>query len=441
MVRTDRTDVVIVGAGASGLAAARELTRRRIRVLVLEAMDRVGGRVHTVMQRPWNVPVELGAEFVHGIPKAFVKELRRAKAQVKEIPAEHFQLHGTRIEFADETFVQALEKLSEAGDDDRSAHAFFEDAKQELDDDALELLVHYVEGFYAARADEVSVASLAHAEQAGAEIDGERVFRVMRGYDGFLWQLADELRDSLRLSTPVEQLEWRRGGVIAHAKTLNGDALELHARAALVTASVGALQAGKVRFSPALAEKAKAWDALRMGPIFKIALTFDRAFWAEKFAPKELRKAGRHFGFIHAQGEVWPTWWTLRPFDAPILTGWAAGPAADALLKLTPEERLRAALTSLSKPFRIAPEVLSQWLRSHLITDWQANEYVRGGYIYVPVGARDAPARLAEPVEDTLFFAGEATNLEGREGTVDGAFDTGLRAAEEIARALKKKRS
>ncbi|MFL5320334.1 MAG: flavin monoamine oxidase family protein [Myxococcaceae bacterium] len=435
MEHSERCDVLVIGAGAAGLAAARELVRKGLRVLVLDAMGRVGGRVHTSIHRPLGIPVELGAEFVHGRPKRLLKELKSARAKVREIKGEHLQLRGGgKVKPADETFEEALGKLADAGPEDRTAAKYFREVK--LPKPTMEMLQHYVEGFYGARASEVSVASLAHAEQASAKIDGERIHRVMHGYDGFLWRIAEELGHAVRLDTPVEVVSWRRGRAVAHATGPTGARFRFHSKAVLVTASVGALQARELRFSPPLRDKAHAWNALRMGPIFKVALTFDRPFWLEKGVPREIRAAGRHFGFIHAQNEVWPTWWSLRPFSAPLLMGWAAGPAGDRLAKMSDAHRFAAALTSLSAAFKVPVEKLASWVRGHVIADWQAERYVRGGYIYVPVGALDAPRVLAQPVEGTLFFAGEATNLEGREGTVDGAFDTGLRAAEEILKAI-----
>ncbi len=125
---------------------------------------------------------------------------------------------------------------------------------------------------------------------------------------------------------------------------------------------------------------------------------------------------------------VFPTWWTALPVRAPVLTGWTAGSRADQLLDLPEPEILRHALASLTNIMGGS----TGRIESVYFHDWHQDPYARGAYSYVPAGAVDARRALAEPVADTLYFAGEATDTDGHSATVHGAIETGRRAARQI---------
>jgi monoamine oxidase len=196
---------------------------------------------------------------------------------------------------------------------------------------------------------------------------------------------------------------------------------------------VGVLRArppepGAVRFLPRLPEKERAWNRLEMGPLMKAVLRFRSPFWR---ARKELRR----FGFFHAPGSPFPTWWTMDPHRSRHLVGWAGGPGALTLSGLPEEAVLEQALGTLSRIFGLGLPVLQAEFESWRLMNWQREPFTRGGYCVIPSGALEDLETLAAPVEGTLFFAGEATHTEGEEGTVHGALETGLRAAREILRA------
>jgi monoamine oxidase len=162
---------------------------------------------------------------------------------------------------------------------------------------------------------------------------------------------------------------------------------------------------------------------MRMGPVVKVLLRFHRAFW----------EAGpwRDMAFLHSPGNVFPTWWTMLPCRAPILTAWAGGPAAAALSNRPPIEVLDAALITLASLLGVTGPTLRTELAAWHISDWQADSYARGAYAFATVGGADASKRMAEPVEDTLYFAGEATH-SGYTGTVAAAIASGQRAAAQV---------
>jgi monoamine oxidase len=166
-----------------------------------------------------------------------------------------------------------------------------------------------------------------------------------------------------------------------------------------------------------LKEKGDALAKLESGPVIRVALAFRQAFW-EKQHPG--------VAFFHSPEAAFPTFWTPLPMHAPLLTCWAGGPKAGKLTGKRPEVLLRHALASVRSVLKGAEEP-----RAFLVHDWQADPYARGGYSYVRVGGTGAREELAAPLADTLYFAGEATDVE-QSGTVGGALASGIRAAREI---------
>jgi predicted NAD/FAD-dependent oxidoreductase len=277
----------------------------------------------------------------------------------------------------------------------------------------------YVEGFNAARKERIGVASLAQDERAADAIDGDCSFHIAAGYDAVALALDS---GCVRLNSIVEAVGWRRGSASVRVRSALDDHREtLRAERVVITVPLGVLQAGAIRFDPEPTQILEAARALEFGQAVRVTLRFERAFWEddEKFAGA---------GFIFSDEPVFPTWWTTRPAVAPVITGWSAGPKADPLLGKSKREVIAAALGSLGRIVGMPPaRVENAWFH-----DWHADPYERWAYSYVPAGALAARQRLCEPVEDTLYFAGEATDLLGYGGTVHGAIASGTRAAGQI---------
>jgi monoamine oxidase len=134
--------------------------------------------------------------------------------------------------------------------------------------------------------------------------------------------------------------------------------------------------------------------------------------------------------FLFAPSMTPATFWTQHPGTAPVLVAWAGGPRADAVP--SPDEFRNQALRSLERIFSLALRSLDTELRNWHMHDWQGDPWTLGAYSYAPAGAADCSAILAEPVDNTLFFAGEHTDISGHWGTVHGALRSGLRAAQQI---------
>jgi monoamine oxidase len=225
-------------------------------------------------------------------------------------------------------------------------------------------------------------------------------------------------------------VKWSKGSV--EIRTRGGAVVR--ARRAVVTLPLGVLREGSVAFDPPLPGKADAVARLEVGPVVRAVLRFREPFWETAAFPTVPRgQTLEDLSFLHGPTEVFPTWWTQLPMRVPLLVGWSGGPAAERLAGQTDAQVLAAALAALARMLGVSEAYLSERLVVSHAADWQADPFARGAYSYVPVGGLDAMQRLAEPINDALFFAGEATHHEGQSGTVSGAIATGYRAAREIS--------
>ena len=411
--------VIVIGAGVAGLAAAKKLSSAGAHVTILEARDRIGGRIHTVRDSRFRVPIEVGAEFSHGKPREIWDIVRSENLITGSLEGDDWCSHDHVLKTCND-FWPRWEKVARKIKDgktypDQSFSDFINDLK--LDVETKAIAVEFVEGFNAARSDRIGMQFLAQAQDTADRISGDTQFRILAGLDQVVRSLSrfDRNLVDLRLNTPVDEIEWTAGRVRAGGFV---------ADRAIVTLPLGILQSGRVRFTPALPEKESAANALAMGHVVKIILGFDSPVWEERGVTSA--------SFIHARDQQVPTWWTTRPVVTPILIGWAGGPPADQLASKGTSFIFDAAIQSLADALKMTPAALESRIRAAVVKDWQEDEFSLGAYSYVPAGAIIAPITLAEPVEGTLFFAGEATNTEGASATVHGAIATGYRAADEI---------
>lgn len=410
------TDVLIVGAGAAGLRAAGALTRAGRRVTIVEARRRIGGRIHTLHDPLSPVPIELGAEFIHGQPPAIWRYVESGRLPALEIDAPFLHVRGSRVEHGNWDAVdRILGGLPDARE--QSFHDYVEalDAAPE----ARAAATAYVEGFNAARQERISVQSLAATEAAEDRAGGDRMFRAAGGYStliDLLWREIDPAHLRLCLATPIAAVEWRRGAVRVHA---GGRVFE--APRAVMTLPLGVLQSGAVRFDPEPAILRDACRLLVMGHAIRIVLRFRRPVWEDR---EDLQDAG----FLLSDSPFPPTWWTARPARVPVITGWAGGPKAESA-SADPAGWVGPALRSLAAILALSEGDLADELESWDAHNWAADDYSRGAYSYVGVGGVGAQEAFGEPVEDTLYFAGEAVASGGDVGTVHAAIDSGARAA------------
>jgi monoamine oxidase len=438
-----QADVMVIGAGIAGIAAASELSRKGLNVLVLEARDRIGGRICTLHPAAAGVPIELGAEFIHGRAPNLWKLVRGGGLTADQLTGEPWCSENASLRPCQDLFSE-VDKIFEAMENtgrDSSFADFLRSRGQEFSDQAKERAISYVEGFHASDQHRISVHSLIKSNQADEEIGGDQQFRIAEGYDAVvrtLMQVASKHRFQLLLNTTVKKVSWSAGRVSVTTVSPDEKQQEFFAPAAVITLPLGVLQAapgsaGAVEFSPQLHRKRPALDGLEMGAATRVSVHFKSRFWTErKLIGGTVEGDLFKMSFLFAHQHEFPTWWTMLPRQAPVLTGWAAGPRAKALAGCSKDEITQRAFSSLAAIFQVDIRMLEELVEAAYTHDWQADPLSRGAYSYALVGGTEAPHALAEPLADTLFFAGEATDFNGHHGTVHGALASGSRAAQEV---------
>jgi monoamine oxidase len=430
------SDVVVVGAGMAGLAAAGELGRRGFTVTLLEARERLGGRVWTLRPAGWPTAVELGAEFVHAGNAALWRLMRKHRIGTTPVPPRHWLRRDAEVEKIDD-IAKRIERVTGRIEPNRMRGWSFAEFLQgqvrtALDPVDRNLATGFVEGFQAAPMARMSASAI-----ADETLEDDEQFRIPRGYDRLVEALVAELpmkRVAIFRETAVTQLNWQRGNVSVHASGRN-----FRGRAVIVTLPLAVWQAkppqrGAVTFDPPLRARQKLIDKLGVGQVIRLTLRFHARGW-KRILPAPLKRIERGgFGFLHSRVEGVPIWWALS--SAPVLTGWAGGPAAAMLAQRSRAAVFQKALSSLARVLGTSKREVRRAVAGWETHNWSRDPFSRGAYSFITAGLEKAAEKLREPVQDTLFFAGEAL-ADGEEvGTVHGAIASGLRAAKASAEAL-----
>ncbi|MFC6645776.1 flavin monoamine oxidase family protein [Granulicella cerasi] len=426
-------EVIIIGAGMAGLAAARALAERNVRVLVLEARQRVGGRILSHPTAEGDV-VELGAEFVHGRTPELWALIAEAGVQTTEREGRMLREEDGKLVDDDDradTIFSPIEAFENWQGEDVPFAAWLR--TQQLPAEQAEALVSYVEGFNAAISERIGVLSLGAQQKAEDESEGYRAWHVRGGYAQlaeYLLARCRELKVEVRFEAVVQGLRWEAGAV--EVATSAG---AFRAPRCIVTLPLGVLQqvngADGITITPEPTAIAQA-RRLAMGDAFRFTMVFRSAWWLHSQLAK--RAALEEMSFFFTEGATPSVWWTAHPeVEAhPTLTGWVGGPRAQALQGRSAASITDDASAQLAKTFGIPEAVVREELLSVHLHDWSADPFARGAYSYVPAGAIDAPQRMTQPEASTLYFAGEHTDVTGHWGTVHAALRSGLRAAQQV---------
>jgi monoamine oxidase len=422
-------DVLIIGAGAAGLMAAKELAKRGLKVIIVEARDRVGGRIHTINNDAFLQSAEVGAEFIHGKLKMTLRLLKEAGINYQKTSGAFLRKKGDTY-LQEEMFTQfdVLQKNLKKVKRDISVAEFLNTYFKENKYKKLKKsVISYVEGYYAAEATRAS--TLALKEELLSE--DEEQYRVEGGYTKLVNYLKEECLKKeviIKLSTVAKTIEWSKGSVLMH--TTDGESIT--AKKVLITLPLGVLQSkgneeGTITFAPRLTQKIDAISLLGFGSVIKLLIQFNEPFWQ---AEKDLRKAS----FIFSDEEI-PTWWTQYPKASGLLVGWCAGPSTKKLQGFSNDELIEKSMHSLAPIFGKTYKELWDKVVHWEIANWANDPFTKGGYTYITTETKKALKVIRKPEKKTIYFAGEGLYDSKDVGTVEAALQSGAAAAKKIVSA------
>jgi monoamine oxidase len=414
-MRRFQADAAIVGAGAAGLMAARTLAQAGLKVLVLEARKRAGGRIRTLRPKGLPCALELGAEFVHGDAPLTREILDEAGVPVAPLEARQWQARAGKVESAESwsSIERVLGALDEARDPDWSFAEFLRSPEAaRFDARDRERALAFVEGFFAADPERVSERGLAGEGTGGALSGG----RVPAGYDVLVERLAEGVAGRIRFGRVVRRCAWSDEGV-----TLSGEEFSVRVRSALLCVPHAVLvaparAAASIAFDPKVPGLAAALDSVATGDVVRLMIVGDESPNVPLVLP-----AGSFF--LHTPAHDYNAFWSVEPAGAPALVAWSGGTRSRRLPR-SRAGRLEAALETLRTAAGEAGVRLADRARAGYGHDWRRDPFARGAYCYPVVGRRPPEPLVAPP----LAFAGEAFAGAGI-GTVEGALETGRRAA------------
>ena len=418
-------EILVIGAGMAGLTAARALAEAGRNVLVIEAQDRIGGRIWT--RHIGDEAIELGAEFIHGRPPELW-------ALIEEAGLETYERDGAQLCFEDgnlsdcsgemdEVFAP-LEKLEHFTGPDLTFAEYLD--REKIPQHERGPVISYVEGFNAADYREISATSLGVQQKAEDATGSDHNYRLRGGYDQLPRYLSEKIAEhggKVLTGTPVKEIRWEEGRV-----EIVSDLWDFGAQKAVITMPLAVLQSGKVKMTPPPGQVLEAAKLMRMGQARRFTLLFSEPFWKNLPPQPSLSE----MSFLFSFEETPPVWWTSHPEKSHTITGWVGGPRSVALTGLDATALGRKACSTLARIFGLKKERVHGMMQGCYTHDWQQDRCTLGAYSYVASGGLDAPKKMTEPVAQTLFFAGEHTDTTGHWGTVHAAMRSGLRAAEQI---------
>lgn len=411
--KSEISDVIVVGAGASGLSCARDLVHRGLRVLVIEARDRIGGRIHTIRDRGI---VEAGAEFVHGEKAATWEIIRNEGSKTEEWqsddPGKRLYVRGGQM-LPDPVALGAEietihQKIGEYSGSEISVESIVR--RQNQSELARFYATRQLVDIEAAELDRLSAPGFNQEQNLASH--GSRNFWITDGYSRVVESLAKDLR--LLLSHPIRRIAWRHGGVSVET----GKGAVFQGRRLVVTIPIGAMRKGP-RFDPELPpEFTGAIHAIGFGNSTKLTV------WLNDM------KALPDFTLLDSDG-IFGHFWPRRFGPNPVLVGFSGGKRADQLTAMGEEAAIQIGIEELTRAFGRAIRNKITAVRHFT---WSDDPYAMGSYSYPALGMGSACSILRRPVADTVYYTGEAANDQGHSATVHGAIEAGRMTAAQILR-------
>jgi monoamine oxidase len=404
--------ILIIGAGVAGLMAGRLLAKHGYEVMILEARERIGGRIFTE-RRNFSFPIERGAEFIHG-DQPLTKELASdAGCKLIRMKGRWYEVNQGKKERADlfeGQWNEMLAKLDELEEDTDIASFLDRYFRADSYDELRKGVRKFVEGYDAADTHRVSSFAL---RKEWSETSKAEQYRIGGGYGQLINFLEKEFLGTggkIHVSCEVNTIKWSKEDVSVQVRS--GEIFG--AEKVILTVPLGVLQNDGIHFVPGLPFNKEIFKSLGYGGVIKFAFEFTESFWQEKVMSRY-----KDVAFILSDAEV-PTWWSQSPHEVPILVGWWGGPST-----FNGDHRREVlygkAVSSLEYILKCPASVVERDTVRCLLSDWVTDPYSLGAYGYATVNSTAKINTLAESVESVIFFAGEAIYEGDAMGTVEAA--------------------
>lgn len=415
-------ELVVIGAGAAGLMAARELARAGKKVTILEARDRCGGRIYSLPAEEFGYKAEGGAEFVHGAAPVTRALMREAGLSLARRTGTRWSTRSGMLS-PDESWLpetaQFYRALTDVTVDLPIAEFLERHFAGRRYDELRRSIARTVEGYDAA--DPRRASTIALRDEWMARDEGEHG-RIAEGYGALIDYLAADCRRhgaAIRLGAEVTAIDEARDRVVARCR----DGAAVAGDAAVLAVPLPLLS--EIALPPAARERAAVTADIGFGNVVKILFRFAATWWADH--------GGQNLSdlsFLVSEATV-PTWWTQHPAPYPVLTGWFAGPKADRVSSFPASRLAEMGLDSLGEIFGLPATGIARDLLAWRAINWGNDPFARGAYSYATIGTRAAQSVLKQPA-GPVFFAGEALYAGRDMGTVEAAFANGRETAQTI---------
>lgn len=428
-------DVIIVGAGAAGLMAARELSKAGKTVVILEARNRIGGRMHSLTFNSIPQHVEAGAEFIHGNLPFTIQLLKEAGINYVEAGGEIVEVRHKEMEEMDDyvetdkEFRKKLEKLeTDMTVDDFLETYFSEDKYANL----RKSVIRFIQGYEAADTSRASILSMKDDLVGNRDEDQ---YRVEGGYKFMYDYLLKEciangcMLHFLSVVKHITSDEKQVNAITAGGESYSADQV-------LITVPLGVLQADNKQEAcidiPVLSKQhISLLRNMGYGQVIKILLAFNHPFWQDGVVEEMVHKNMDDVSFIFSDAAI-PTWWTQIPQKSNLLTGWLAGPRSLKFRELNDGEILDKAIHALSLIFKLSETVLRDQLTDSLVCNWPADPFSLGAYSYPTLYTKEAQELFKTPVNGNIYFAGEAFYQGPYAGTVEASLTNAINVSHQM---------
>ena len=417
MARHYPDHIVVIGAGAAGLMAARELGRAGRKVTVLEARDRCGGRIHPLPVGEFGYPAEGGAEFIHGEAPVTHGLLREAGLSVVPIQGTRWTVKDgkfSREKSQDPHEAELLKALQALKDDLTVAELLRRNFAGPEYDRLRHSIERMVEGYDAADPERASTLAFRDEWMGG----GRSTHAIIGGYGALIDFLSAECRNrgvAIRLGSTASAIEVSDRRVVVRCTNCGVHDCD----AAILTVPLPLLK--EIVLLPEQGDRAAAAAHIGFGNVIKILLRFETRWWVDK------RMDLADLTFLLSDARI-PVWWTQHATDLPVLTGWFGGPKTETMANLSEPELIEEGLASLAEIFNLNPQQLRSRLVAARAINWAHEPFARGAYSYATLETRNAQSVLASS-DGAVVFSGDAL-YRGRDmGTVEAALASGLKTA------------